>query len=72
MRERERQMPRMKAIEVMRIGRRRVAAACVTASIGSRALLAQLIRELDDENRVLGREADQHDVADLRVDVATT
>src|SRR6478735_1645114 len=33
------------------------------------AFLAALDRELDDQDRVLGREADEHDQADLREDV---
>ena len=33
------------------------------------ALLAQHLRELDDQDRVLRRQADQHDQADLREDV---
>ena len=34
-----------------------------------KTLLAQLIRELDDQDRVLAREPDEHDEADLRVHV---
>ena len=33
------------------------------------ALLEAVLRELDDQDRVLGGEADQHDEADLAVDV---
>ena len=33
------------------------------------AVLEELLGELDDEDRVLGREADEHDETDLDVDV---
>jgi len=33
------------------------------------ALIAQLIGKFDDEDAVLGRQADQHDEPDLAVDV---
>ncbi len=54
---------------VIRIGRRRSAAASITASQLAPALLAQLVGELDDQDAVLGDQADQHDQADLAVDV---
>ncbi len=59
----------MKAIEVIRIGRkpRLSRAQRRRDDVGARANL--LVGELDDQNRALTRQADQHDVADLRVDV---
>jgi hypothetical protein len=54
----------MKANEVMRIGRKRTRAASVAAGSGPRRALV-LPRELHDQNRVLGGQADQHDEADL-------
>jgi hypothetical protein len=60
--------PRMKANDVIRIGRRRMRAASTAAStIGSPR--AQLLRELHDQDGVLAGEADQHHQADLAVDV---
>ena len=59
----------MKANEVIRIGRRRVRAAAIAASSPVEPLLLALARELDDQDRVLGRQADQHDEADLGQDV---
>ena len=53
----------------MTIGRKRSRAACSAASIGAHALEQALLRELDDQDRVLRREADQHHQADLEVDV---
>jgi MoxR-like ATPase len=57
------------AIEVIRIGlsRRRDASRIAVADV--RAGVAQLVGELDDQDAVLGREADQHDDADLAVEV---
>ena len=59
----------MKAKEVIRIGRRRSFAPSSAASMRPSALLVFHLGELDDEDGVLGRETDQHDEADLRVDV---
>ena len=59
--------PMMKAKEVIRIGRRRRRAACNTADDRVMALLVlQMLGELDDQDRVLAGEADEHDEADLR------
>ena len=43
-------------------------AASVAARTGCARLL-ELLRELDDQNGVLRRQADEHDEADLREDV---
>ena len=59
----------MKASEVIRIGRSRSRAASTTASRSVRAGLLLLDRELDDQDRVLRREADDRDQADLEIDV---
>ena len=61
--------PPIVAIEVIRIGRRRCTEASITASRVLSPLLAQLVGELDDQDAVLGIEPDQHDHADLAVDV---
>ena len=58
--------PRKNAIEVIKIGRNRVSAACRAASRNRLAGGAQLVCELNDQDRVLARETDQHHVADLR------
>ena len=58
--------PRMKAKAVIRIGRSRSFAADSAASIEALALLVLHLGELDDENRVLRRQADEHDEPDLR------
>jgi hypothetical protein len=60
--------PRMKASEVIRIGRKRRCAASSTASTGP-CPAVQVLRELDDQHRVLRRQADDRDQADLEVDV---
>jgi hypothetical protein len=57
------------AAVVIRIGRRRRLAASITASTFSLAARAQLIGELDDQDAVLGDQADQHHQPDLAVDV---
>ena len=63
-------VPRIVASVVMRIGRRRAAAASRTAtSARRRARRAALVRELDDQNAVLGDQPHQHDQPDLRKDV---
>ena len=62
--------PKMKAKLVIRIGRRRERAAWTAASIRVHALLLLgLARELDDQDRVLGGQRDQHDQPDLGEDV---
>ena len=61
--------PRMKANEVIRIGRKRARAAS-TADFDDRlAVGAQLARHLDDQDGVLGRQRDQQDQADLDIEV---
>ena len=55
----------MNANDVIRIGRSRMRAASTAASTIDRALRAQLFGELDNQNRVLRRQADQHDEPDL-------
>ena len=58
--------PRMKAKNVMRIGRRRIRAASTAAVRGNRhAAFAQLLREFHDQDGVLGRESHQHDQSHL-------
>ena len=59
-------LPRMKAKLVIRIGRSRSCAARTAASIGGHARGLVLTGELDDQDRVLRGERDQHDQADLR------
>jgi hypothetical protein len=61
--------PRMNANEVIRIGRRRRRAPSSAASASGLPFLEFVLGELDDQNRVLGRQADQHHQSDLRVDV---
>ena len=58
--------PRMNAKAVIRIGRNRSFAAVSAASTEPLALLVLHLRELDDQDRVLRGQADQHDQADLR------
>ena len=61
--------PRMKAKLVIITGRKRSRAPSMAES-GMRLAGAPLLDgELDDQDAVLGRERDQHDQADLRVDV---
>src|ERR1044071_8319001 len=55
--------PKMKANDVIRIGRSRSLAASIAP------LMLELAGELDDQNGVLGGEADQHDETDLGQDV---
>ena len=57
--------PRMNANDVMRIGRSRMRAASTAASTIDRPCAAKLFGELDDQNRVLRGQPDQHDEADL-------
>ena len=61
--------PRMKAKAVMRIGRRRRRAPASAASTSGRAALVLGLRELDDQDGVLGGQPDEHHQADLREDV---
>ena len=51
------------------MGRRRVCAASTAAVRAVEAAVLALAREFDDQDRVLGGEADQHDEADLGQDV---
>ena len=59
----------MKAKDVIRIGRSRSRAASMAASTVVAALDLQLARELDDQDRVLAGQPDQHEQADLSEDV---
>ena len=59
----------MKAKDVITIGRKRARAASTAASTIGLAVGAQFARELDDEDRVLGRERDQQHEADLDVEI---
>ena len=61
--------PMMKANDVIRIGRSRMRHASSAASTAVAALLLELARELDDQDRVLAREADEHEEPDLGEDV---
>ena len=61
--------PRMNASDVIRIGRSRMRAASTAASAIDQPARAQLLGELDDQNAVLRRQADQHHEPDLAVDV---
>ena len=61
--------PRMKANDVIITGRKRSRAPSVGRLVQRDALLALLLGELDDQDAVLGREADQHDHADLRIEI---
>ena len=61
--------PKMKANEVMRMGRNRSLAPSSAASTTSRPLCHLVARELDDQDGVLRGKSDQHDETDLRVDV---
>jgi hypothetical protein len=59
----------MNANDVMRMGRRRSRAPSKGRVHQRLATLEGVLRELHDEDRVLGRQSDQHDEADLPVDV---
>ena len=62
--------PRMKANEVIRIGRNRARAASTAASTIALAVAnAMLARDLDDQDGVLRRQRDQQDQADLGVEI---
>jgi len=58
----------MKASDVIRIGRSRNRAAS-TAADQRRALILQLLGELDDQDRVLGGQPDQHHETHLGEDI---
>ena len=61
--------PRMKAKAVIRIGRSRKPPRLHRRLDDAEPLLAAALGEFDDQNGVLRRQADQHDEADLRIDV---
>ena len=61
--------PSMVETTVITIGRKRSTEASSTASRTERPSIAQLVGELDDQDAVLGHQADQQDDADLAVDV---
>ena len=61
--------PRMKASEVIRIGRNRSRAASSAAAEVDMPCAVLEHRELDDQDRVLGGEPEQRHQADLEVDV---
>ena len=61
--------PRMNANDVIRIGRSRSRHASSVASRRGTPASLLLLGELDDQDRVLARQADQHHEADLREDV---
>ena len=60
--------PKMKANEVIRIGRSRSRHASSVASRRGTPASWLLLGELDDQDRVLAGQADQHHEADLRED----
>ena len=64
--------PKMKASEVMRIGRSRKREASWVAAVRALALAVQLLGVFDDEDGILAGQRDEHDQADLHenVDVA--
>ena len=68
-RERQRETPAMKAMEVIRMGRSRSRAASSAASQRLQASLLMLHRELHDQDRVLGGQADGGEQADLEINV---
>ena len=57
-------MPKIMASVVMTIGRRRVEPAWISASSRGSARGAGLVREVDEQDRVLRHQAHQHDEAD--------
>ncbi len=59
----------MKAKEVMTIGRSRSSAGVERRLAGGRPASLAELGELDDQDRVLARETDEHDETDLREDV---
>ena len=62
-------IPMMVASEVIRMGRRRTRQAVTMASVHRQSLLFELVREVDDQNAVGVRDADQHQHAHERHDV---
>jgi len=62
--------PKMKAKEVIRIGRRRRRAPSIAASPSGLPALVRELGELDDEMAFFLPQADQHHQADMGVDVA--
>ena len=61
--------PRMNANDVIRIGRRRSRAPSSAASVKRLPFLEFVLREFDDQDRVLRRQPDEHHQTDLRVDI---
>ena len=61
--------PRMNANDVMMIGRKRAWAASTVAVEQGRPLVLPVAGEFDDQDRVLARQPDQNDEADLHEDV---
>ena len=61
--------PRMKEHEVITIGRSRSLHAAKRRIAPRQAVMALHLGELDDEDRILAGQADQHHEADLREDV---
>ncbi len=61
--------PRMKANDVIRMGRSRIRAAFDRSVRDRHAFVSQLFRELDDQNPVLAGESNQHDKPDLAVHI---
>jgi len=59
----------MKANDVIMTGRKRSRAPSMAACKQWHAVLPPLLGELDDQNAVLCREADQHDYADLSIQI---
>ncbi len=60
----------MKASDVIKIGRNRVRAASTAASNRDMPSILGLLGELDDQDSIFRREADEHDEADFDEDVA--
>ena len=63
--------PRINANDVIRIGRSRSRAPSSAASTRSLPFLEFVLGELDNQNRVLGRQTDEHHQTDLRIHVAS-
>ena len=61
--------PKMNANDVIKIGRSRSRDASSSRLEARLAFLVQLPGELDDQDRVLARQPDEHDQADLHEDV---
>ncbi len=61
--------PRMKAKAVIRMGRKRRLRSGQRSLEQGCALVVLHLGELDDQNGILGRQADQHDQTDLGVDI---